>query len=356
MSFTGTACGNIQSLVKNITERLHKKFSMVYIDSDHTAFDHPPVLDYHTNLVWTNRQTVQQLSVPGSLNKFDRHLSLLNYDVIFLNGNHHPGNHQVVFLDEKKTTSLQKRVDQLTNILAFVDVDGQSAIPDFISDKMDTTRIPVFGLNEAEAFTRHLENQVTQSIAPLKALILAGGKSTRMGQNKALLNYHGASQLEQMVQLTESLGLETYVSSSREQDYAIDATVIQDAFVGMGPLGAILSAFKYEPNTAWLVLAVDLPYLTQNTLSDLMQQRAPQQVATAYLNHETGFAEPLVAIYEPKAYTRMLQFLALGYSCPRKVLINSDTCLVEPREARELTNVNTPEEFEKARNAFANGE
>ena len=61
------------------------------------------------------------------------------------------------------------------------------------------------------------------------------------------------------------------------------------------------------------------------------------------------FPEPLITIWEPKAYPILLNYLSQGYSCPRKVLINSDVEIVEVDEYF-IQNINTPSEYEKAKN------
>jgi molybdopterin-guanine dinucleotide biosynthesis protein A len=83
------------------------------------------------------------------------------------------------------------------------------------------------------------------------------------------------------------------------------------------------------------------------TFDHLLKNRNTASIATAYQNAFDGFPEPLITIWEPKSYPVMLAFLAQGYSCPRKVLINSDTTLLKPLDAETLTNVNTPEDFER---------
>jgi len=57
--------------------------------------------------------------------------------------------------------------------------------------------------------------------------------------------------------------------------------------------------------------------------------------------------EPLITIYEPKAYPILLSYLAQGYSCPRKVLINSDVEIIEVDDDF-IRNINTPEEHQEA--------
>ncbi|HNM25011.1 MAG TPA: NTP transferase domain-containing protein, partial [Saprospiraceae bacterium] len=123
--------------------------------------------------------------------------------------------------------------------------------------------------------------------------------------------------------------------------------VLTDTFADLGPYGAILSAFRSQPDAAWLVVACDLPLLDAETLRFLADNRAVGATATAFRSPHDDMPEPLIAIWEPKSYAQLLSFLAQGYSCPRKVLLNTDTRLLDAPRAAALTNVNTPEELEK---------
>ncbi|RMD74402.1 MAG: molybdopterin-guanine dinucleotide biosynthesis protein MobA, partial [Bacteroidetes bacterium] len=132
----------------------------------------------------------------------------------------------------------------------------------------------------------------------------------------------------------------------QEGDFPEGAPLLADSFLDLGPFGAILSAFRQNPNAAWLVVACDLPLLDAATLDFLIAARRPGKVATAFRSPTSDFPEPLIAIYEPPAYGRLLQFLAMGYSCPRKMLINSEVALIEAPRPDALRNANTPEERE----------
>ena len=124
---------------------------------------------------------------------------------------------------------------------------------------------------------------------------------------------------------------------------------LPDTFEGLGPFGAILSAFREYPDVAWVVIACDLPLLDAPTLQQLAQERKTSKIATAFISPNDSMPEPLIAIWEPKSYAVLLQFLAQGYSCPRKVLLNSEVHLIEPAQPQALTNVNSLEESEKVR-------
>ncbi len=109
----------------------------------------------------------------------------------------------------------------------------------------------------------------------------------------------------------------------------------------------MLSAFREHPNVAWLVVACDLPLLDRKGLQTLAQKRNPSNLATAYHNPATDRPDPLVTIWEPRAYPILLQFLAQGYSCPRKILINSSVEIIQPENPQILLNANSPEEREQ---------
>ena len=141
----------------------------------------------------------------------------------------------------------------------------------------------------------------------------------------------------------------TFMSVRSDQNINSEYELLEDKFVGLGPFGAIVSAFQKNPNIAWLVVACDLPLLDEDSLQFLVENRNASQLATAFHNPETNFPEPLITIWEPKSYQVLLQFLAQGYSCPRKVLINSEIELLQLEDSKVLMNVNDKEGFDQVK-------
>lgn len=114
----------------------------------------------------------------------------------------------------------------------------------------------------------------------------------------------------------------------------------------MGPLAGLLSAFREDPSCAWLVVAVDMPFLSEETLRWLLERRDPEAFATAFRNPEIGRPEPACAIYEPRILPVLLDAKARGrYSL--MLLRDVAVRLVEPIHPEELTNINDPEEYRK---------
>ena len=187
----------------------------------------------------------------------------------------------------------------------------------------------------------------------LHGLVLAGGRSTRMKRDKALLEYGGRAQVVKAFEVLREVCDRVFVSCRRDQ---LDGRFehlprIHDRppFEDLGPIGGILSAMASHVGAAWLVAACDLPFLDGDTLKDLADGRDPTRLATAYRSAHDGLPEPVCAIYEPAARARLVEFVEQGLRCPRKFLIRSSVKLMDLRRASALENVNRPEEYEAAR-------
>ncbi len=189
------------------------------------------------------------------------------------------------------------------------------------------------------------------NIPPLNGLVLAGGKSVRMGSAKDLMQWHGKEQRYYAADLLGKFCEEVFISCRQEQQGDIDPAykTLPDTFLGMGPAGGILSAFRAQKEKAWLVIACDLPLLNEDTLRFLVANRAAEKIATTYKSPFDGLPEPLITIWEPESFPVLLSFLAKGITCPRKVLINSDASILNPPQPDALMNVNTPEDAAKAK-------
>jgi|SRR5687767_9133514 len=184
-----------------------------------------------------------------------------------------------------------------------------------------------------------------EGITPaIKGLVLAGGESSRMGTDKGSIEYHGIPQRDFMLQLLEKFSDEVFLSCHPDRIPEGKYPVIIDSFLDLGPYGAVLSAFRFDPNTAWLVVACDIPMLDESMLELLIRQRDPDKIATCFHDPATGFPEPLITIWEPRAYPVLLQWLGEGNSCLRKILINTDCKIIHTDRPEVLRNANTPEE------------
>ncbi len=185
----------------------------------------------------------------------------------------------------------------------------------------------------------------------LNGLVLAGGESTRMQTDKALLDYHGVPQLKWTYDLIDTYCEETFVSVRADQhDEVRDALPrIEDTTDGLGPAGGLLAAADAAPDCGWLVLACDLPFATPAILENLIKLRNEDCMATAYRSVQNRMPEPLCAIWEPSGLALLREMVEKKLYCPRKTLMRGDTHLLEPISAAGLDNINTPAEQDDAR-------
>lgn len=131
------------------------------------------------------------------------------------------------------------------------------------------------------------------------AVILAGGKSSRMGCDKAALEIDGQTLLARQITLVRELGTtEVFISGRSEADYsAFGCRVLVDQVSGSGPLGGVERALIEMTSPLLLVLAVDLPEMS----ADLLRRLAAGATdAFGAIPKLAGGIEPLAAFY-PKA-------------------------------------------------------
>ena len=180
----------------------------------------------------------------------------------------------------------------------------------------------------------------------ISALILSGGQSSRMGEEKRLINYHGKSQEQYLFELLSLYFSEVYVSTNQNQ--MTNLPHIQDLDFGVkSPMVGIVSAFNKNPDSAWLVVACDMPFLDEKAIEFLLKHRNLEKYATAFENPDEHFPEPLLTIYEPKIFPKLQEAISQGKKSPMKVLQNLEIELLQEFDNQWIVNINTVEERKK---------
>lgn len=187
---------------------------------------------------------------------------------------------------------------------------------------------------------------------PLHGLVLAGGRSSRMGTDKAaLVHPDGRSMARRAHDLLLEVGCEQVMLSLRHDqpipagfDDLSNVALVRDPEEGSsGPLVGIVAAMSLRPDTDWLVLACDLPALDLKTLRHLVDSKQQDEMFLSYRSEFDGLPEPLCALYAPAALPLLRDS---EFRCPRKVLIRHECRLLEPVTPRALENANTPEDWQ----------
>ena len=267
---------------------------------------------------------------------------LLN-DVLLIEGNKLDDLPKFFLLDPRNEGLAMLEEGRVQNLLAIIGTGEQISnlrVRDVAGE------VPLLERNETDSILTLLMDYLRSCIPPVSALLLVGGRSLRMGEDKADIAYHGRSQAEYMVELLGRFCPRVFVSVDEQVPGSLREVIgreriLPDRFRNFGPIGGILTAFQERPQDSWLVNAVDLPYLTEADIQHLMNERNPYNFATCY---GTTMPEPLCAIYEPKAASRMLALLGRGINCPRGFLMNTPHKPLSPLHANSMTNANSPTE------------
>lgn len=337
IAILGTKCGVIANLVHEVSTKL-STYNLGYFDASHAKDIEQNTLSEYT----FHHDGNLQINTSSTINKYEQRLQFYNHDLVFINGNHYQAAKQILILDPEKEASVKKRLDQLTNIQFVIKLNENCDYFDCLLERYPTIQnITSYTINQVDNISNHIHNLIKATIAPVKGLVLTGGKSTRMGTDKSELIYHKKPQKQHVKELLEKCGLTSFYSVKNPSDKKNE---IHDTFLNLGPFGGICSAFQKDPNTAWFVMATDVPFVNEKLIRLLLQQRNPSKIATTVKGKNKEFVEPLITIYEPKAYGKLLAYLAQGYSCPRKMLINSDVEVIEV-DNDLIRNINTPEEL-----------
>lgn len=179
---------------------------------------------------------------------------------------------------------------------------------------------------------------------PLYGLVLTGGKSERMKEPKALINYKGKPHAQYIYDVLSSYCDEVFLSQRENQwkGTALESyPSIEDTFEG--PMGGMLSAFTKYPEADWIVAACDLVHFNEKIVEKLLAHSG-EAPAVCFKNRERGFPEPLCAYYTSHAKDIFMDAYKSDVRCPVKVLRNIKVKLLDQEEGINLANINTPEE------------
>ncbi len=188
--------------------------------------------------------------------------------------------------------------------------------------------------------------------------ILAGGLSTRMGQDKALLRLGNRTLLEHAIVVAKAATGDVRLVGDRSRLSAF-GTVIEDVYKGCGPLGGIHAALRSSSTELNLILAVDTPFLKPQFLSALLV-KANDSPAVAVVPRIGGKFEPLCTVYRRRFADAAEAALTMGkYKIDAlfsqvEVEIIDETALASMGAAPEdFVNLNTPEQWQRAQQQFA---
>jgi molybdopterin-guanine dinucleotide biosynthesis protein A len=184
---------------------------------------------------------------------------------------------------------------------------------------------------------------LTKPLSKPAGLVLAGGRSTRLGTDKSLLLLDNKP-LYQLAQEKLSPFCSKIFFSINESQTLPVANWVLDKYDDQGPLSGILSALDFIDKPL-LVMAVDMPAIQRSTIELLLKQHRPNNKVTAYFNTEKQLWEGLVSIWEPSILTDLATFFDGGGRSLQKFLHQINASKVSIAKEEEFRSVNMQEDL-----------
>lgn len=177
-------------------------------------------------------------------------------------------------------------------------------------------------------------------------IVLAGGKSSRMGTDKADLCYQGRTFLQIQIQKGVQLGIrDIQVSGYRGKQ--CDIPVTRDRFPEKGPLGGLETCLRNAKHDRCLVLSVDVPLVPVSELENLLEASRRSPAAVTIVKHGEK-EQPLIAVYNRCLADAMLEEITQRKGSVFAFINRSGYAVYESAlPADAFSNVNIPEEYHR---------
>jgi molybdopterin-guanine dinucleotide biosynthesis protein A len=191
----------------------------------------------------------------------------------------------------------------------------------------------------------------------ITGIILAGGKNSRMGANKAFLEVDGTRLIDKTINIYRGIFSEIVIVTNDPLAYVefADAAIVTDIYKGKGPLGGIYTGLFYSNNPYAFVSACDMPYLNKDFIAYLVGKTGKYDVIVPELSE--GY-QPLHAIYSRNCLPSIKRLLLLDklkitgfYRDMRVLTIPAEQILPFNKDGRLFHNLNTPEDVEKVQSS-----
>ncbi|MGH2552690.1 MAG: molybdenum cofactor guanylyltransferase [Chitinophagaceae bacterium] len=183
----------------------------------------------------------------------------------------------------------------------------------------------------------------------ITAIILAGGKSSRMGEEKGLVYFNGSRLAEHVINAAKKITEKILIITSNPAYKPFGYVCIEDDLKDKGPLGGIYTGLKNSGTQKNLMLGCDMPFLSENLLSGLINNCGDEDVLLA---EHKGLAEPLCSVYDKCCTKHISSMLEQNQLKITDALAGLKTRVISFDEeewfhGNEFANINSIEELRK---------
>lgn len=174
--------------------------------------------------------------------------------------------------------------------------------------------------------------------------ILAGGRSNRMGSNKAELVLKGRRFVDILIDKAKEAGFQSIsVSGHDPQNKEVD--FVSDQFTDRGPLGGIHAVLKQCNQEMSFIISVDVPFIQCRTIRDIVEAHKKSSCPVTLLRHNEK-VEPLIGVYNRHVYEEIERLIMVGGAPVFRALDKTGYgCWDFTGDPKTILNVNTEKDF-----------
>ncbi len=190
----------------------------------------------------------------------------------------------------------------------------------------------------------HLRRRVIKRIRNTDCVIIAGGKSSRMGSPKGLLEYMGYTFVDHII-FNTSVFDRQYISANNELYDNFGCKIVKDNYTDIGPMGAIHAALTESEKEYVFFIPCDMPFVTEESIFYLFDKGDIN--ADAVIFTAEGKVCPTVGIYSKSILPQLEKQIESGNYKMMKLLDSVKTQYIEAPLPQQFKNINTPQDYEK---------
>ncbi len=186
----------------------------------------------------------------------------------------------------------------------------------------------------------------------ITGIILCGGKSRRMGSNKALLKLNGKYIVNHVFEVLSTLCKEIIISTNTNELSFLKADLVADEFQNIGPIAGIYSALKHSKTEKNIILSCDTPFISKGILEYMLKNSESFDVVLPVFEE---FLQPMTGIFNKKIIPVIENEIKKGNHIPPKIFKKSNLNKLKIDKNTSgwhkhlFFNVNSLEDYEKAK-------
>lgn len=183
----------------------------------------------------------------------------------------------------------------------------------------------------------------------ITAIILAGGKSTRMGEDKGLIHFNGNPLVQYVIEAAKKITARIIIVTSNSGYKQFGCDCIEDELKDKGPLAGIYTGLHHSGTQKNLLLGCDMPFLSETLLNSLVNNCGTEDVL---LTGHKGLAEPLCSVYDKNCIVHIRSVIEINQLKITDALAGLNTRVIsfdteDWFRGNEFANINTIEELNK---------